>query len=145
VPIQTSSEELLFRGYLTQMLGRRLRNPWLLSLITGLGFGALHLANPEVVHNFWLLLIFYVSFGMFASLVTLRDGGLELALGMHAANNLFSALVATYPDGALRTPALFTSSVLDPAYNLAAVLVSMVIFAVVLLRGKRVGEESIKP
>lgn len=133
IPIQTSAEELLFRGYLIQALGKKLSNPWAISLISGLLFGVLHLGNPEVSANFWLLAVYYVVFGISLALITLWDGTLELVLGLHAANNLFSAIFATYPNGALQTPALFRLNVLDPVYNLVALGIALMVFGVLLL------------
>jgi membrane protease YdiL (CAAX protease family) len=95
----TSAEELLFRGYLLQALGLRTRRTWLLVGISALVFGAMHMANTEVGAGPALIFTYYVGFGAFLALITLRDNRLELAIGAHAANNLFVALVvnATTP------------------------------------------------
>src|SRR5207249_4454247 len=45
-PLQSSAEELFFRGYLLQGLALRVRSRLLLALLTGLIFALLHLANP---------------------------------------------------------------------------------------------------
>lgn len=138
IPIQTSAEELMFRGYLVQMLGMKFRNPWVLSLMSGVLFGVLHLGNPEVSTNFWLMTAYYIVFGIFLTLITLWGGTLELVLGLHAANNLFSALFVTYPNAALRTPAIFQINLLDPVYNLATLVVALLLFAgVFFLRKNR--------
>ncbi|RMG70694.1 MAG: CPBP family intramembrane metalloprotease [Bacteroidetes bacterium] len=110
VPIQTSMEELLFRGYLLQGLGLGTRRPWLALLLTSIGFGLLHGANPEVATFGPLILLYYIGFGLAMALVTLMDEGLELALGVHAANNVYGALFVTFPSSAMQTPALFTLS-----------------------------------
>ena len=95
----TSAEELLFRGHLLQALGLRTRRTWLLVGISALVFGAMHMANTEVGAGPALIFTYYVGFGAFLALITLRDNRLELAIGAHAANNLFVALVvnATTP------------------------------------------------
>jgi hypothetical protein len=128
IPIQTSAEELFFRGYVVQNIGRRLKNPLALSLLSGLLFALPHILNPEVSVNFWLVMLFYFTFGFFAAFISLKDNGLELALGMHAANNMFSGWIATYPEGALPTPAIFTINELDPVYGLVAPLAAMAVF-----------------
>ncbi len=128
IPIQSSAEELLFRGYLLQGLGLKLRNPWLLCLLSGLVFTLPHLGNPEVSVNFWLLSAYYFSSGVFLALITLRDQRLELALGVHAANNIFTALFANYTISALPTPALFTVVELDALFALLAYLASGLVF-----------------
>lgn len=133
VPIQIAAEELLFRGYLLQWLGLHIRNILALSLLTGILFGLLHMGNPEAVGaGAWLMLINYSSAGFFFAFITIRDNGLELALGVHAANNLFAALVANYVVSSLPTPALFTVQELDAGYGVAVYLVSIILFLLVV-------------
>ena len=74
----------------------------------------------------------YFVFGLFLAFITLRDNGLELALGMHAANNLFAALFANYTITALRSPSLFTIQTLDPVYGLISVVIGMIVFYIIL-------------
>ncbi len=128
VPIQTSAEELFFRGYILQGIGLRKRNIWILSAISGLLFGLPHLLNPEASVNYPLLFLYYFSFGFSLAYITLREGRLELALGAHAANNLFSFIFANYTSSVLPTPSLFTITVLDAVYSVPAALIGMVIF-----------------
>jgi uncharacterized protein len=128
VPIQTSAEELLFRAYFLQGAGLGLRNIWILCSISGLFFGLPHLLNPEASVNYPLLGFFYFAFGFFLAFITLRDGRLELALGAHAANNLFSVFFVNYKNSVLPSPSIFTVTVLDAVYSVSAGLLGMVIF-----------------
>ncbi|HEV2334832.1 MAG TPA: CPBP family intramembrane glutamic endopeptidase [Stellaceae bacterium] len=85
IPLQSASEEILFRGYLTQSLGRIVRSRVLIAAAVALVFGALHLnsrGSLTVPYFFVLSLVF--------SLVSLRDEGLELAIGGHAGINMFA-------------------------------------------------------
>ena len=134
IPLQTSAEELVFRGYLLQWAGLRLRNPWVLSLISGLAFALPHLGNPEVRVDFVLVMFSYFLMGAFLAWITLRWQGLELALGVHAGNNLFASLAVTYSNGALATPALFICNTLDPVYGLISLVAAMAVFYFVALR-----------
>ena len=139
VPVQTSAEELFFRGYILQGVGLRMRNIWVLSAISGLLFGLPHLLNPEASVNYPLLFLYYFTFGFSLAYITLRDGRLELALGAHAANNLFSVIFANYTLTVLPTPSLFTITVLDAVYSVPAALIGMAIFVWLFtthLRGK---------
>jgi membrane protease YdiL (CAAX protease family) len=95
VPLQTSFEEYLFRGYLMQGIGVLAKNKWLPLLITSTVFGLLHFSNPEVDVMGSKIMIFYIGTGLFLGVMTLMDDGLELALGFHLANNLFTALLVT--------------------------------------------------
>jgi membrane protease YdiL (CAAX protease family) len=131
IPIQTSAEELFFRGYLLQWMGLRLKNKWALSFINGVLFFLPHIANPEMSVNGVLMGLGYFAFGFFAALITLQDNGMELALGMHAANNLFSALFANYTITALVSPSLFTIQTLDAAYGLISTIIGLILFYVI--------------
>ncbi len=95
VPLQTSFEEYLFRGYLMQGIGVILKNKWMPLLLTSVVFGMLHIANPEVDKLGSIILVYYIATGLFLGILTLMDEGMELSLGFHAANNLFTALLVT--------------------------------------------------
>jgi membrane protease YdiL (CAAX protease family) len=133
IPIQTSGEELFFRAYLLQGIGIRLRNIWILSSISGFLFMLPHFLNPEASVNYPLMGLYYFSMGAFLAYITLRDGRLELALGVHVANNLFSVLFANYTTSVLPSPSLFTVNVLDAVYSVPAALVAMVIFVLLFV------------
>jgi uncharacterized protein len=130
IPIQASCEELFFRGYLMQGLGLRIRGMIILPVASGLIFGLLHLANPEmaVPSGAWMLAVSYFLVGVFAALVTLLDGGLELALGLHSANNLYTALVANTTVSALASESIFKVNEIDPLYGLISLAIGLVIF-----------------
>ncbi|MAD30568.1 MAG: CPBP family intramembrane metalloprotease domain-containing protein, partial [Flavobacteriaceae bacterium] len=95
VPIQTSLEEFIFRGYLMQGFATLFKNAWGPLLMTSIIFGCLHLFNPEVEKLGYGILMYYIGTGIFLGIMTLMDDGIELALGFHAANNLITALLVT--------------------------------------------------
>jgi membrane protease YdiL (CAAX protease family) len=130
IPIQAACEELFFRGYLMQGLGLRIRGIIVLPVISGIIFGALHLWNPEMTetNGSWLLAATYFLIGLFAAVITLLDGGLELALGLHVANNLYTALVANYTVSALPSESIFTVNVIDPFYGFFSLCIGLLIF-----------------
>lgn len=128
IPIQTTGEELLFRAYLLQSFGLLFRRPFIAAVVSSFIFMSLHLANPEVSADAILLPAYYFCVGMLFSLVTLKDGRLELALGAHAAVNIFSALGANYTVSALATPSLFTVTTLDAGFSFAAFVITAIVF-----------------
>jgi membrane protease YdiL (CAAX protease family) len=69
-----------------------------------------------------VLLTFFVL-GAFLAWISLKDGSLELAIGVHAANNLVAGLVVTFPDSVLPTPAILTTTHFDPVFSLIAELI----------------------
>jgi membrane protease YdiL (CAAX protease family) len=127
-PIQTTAEEWMFRGYLLQGMGRITRNKTALIILSGLIFAVPHFLNPEMQIDFVLLALFYFSFGAFLTWMTLKYQSLELAMGVHAANNLFTVVIANYEGSALQSPALFIASGLDPVYSLLSFLAAALIF-----------------
>jgi membrane protease YdiL (CAAX protease family) len=130
-PLQTTAEELLFRGYVMQGLSLVLRRPAVIAIVSGLVFMLPHLANPEVAADALLVPASYFVMGVLLAAVTLKDGRLEAAIGIHAANNLFTGLIANYEASALTTDAIFTSQ-LDPIYGFPALLGASVATYVVL-------------
>ena len=131
LPIQSASEELFFRGYALQGLGLLSRQPLALAVLSGLLFAIPHTANPEVAVDFWVVIAFYFVFGAAMTLITLVDNGLELAVGVHTANNIFTALFANFKGSALETPAMFTASGFSPWFNLLATIMGLWIFCLI--------------
>ena len=107
IPIQTSLEEYVFRGYLMQGLGILFNNKFLPLILTSLSFGFLHFYNPEIMKLGSVLLVHYVATGLFLGIITLMDDGMELALGFHAGNNLLIALIVTADWTVFQTTSIF--------------------------------------
>lgn len=107
VPLQTSFEEYLFRGYLMQGIGVITGYKWIPLVITSVVFGLLHIANPEVDKLGPVIMVYYIGTGLFLGIMTLMDEGMELSLGFHAANNLFTALLVTADWTAFQTHSIF--------------------------------------
>jgi membrane protease YdiL (CAAX protease family) len=117
-PIQTTAEELFFRGYLLQGLGLISRHPLFLIGVTSFLFLLPHLGNPEVHRGFVWVGLGYWVWGVFFAAITLKDDRLELAMGSHAANNLFAALFINSTDSVLPSPAVWTVEPGDPRVSL---------------------------
>lgn len=107
IPLQTTAEEFFFRGYLMQGLGQLFPSRLFPFLITSLVFGMMHYGNPEVDKLGSLVMVSYISSGLFLGMITLMDEGLELAIGYHAGNNLLVALLLTSDWTAFQTNSLF--------------------------------------
>ncbi len=133
IPIQTSVEELVFRGYLMQGFGILAKNRWFPLMMTSVIFGLLHIANPEVGKLGYSIMIYYIGTGLFLGIMTLMDDGLELAIGFHAANNLFTALLVTADWTAFQTHSIF-KDISDPTIEfMDMVLPVFIIFPILLL------------
>jgi hypothetical protein len=115
VPIQTATEELIFRGYLMQGLGLAFKNGIAPLIITSVLFGLMHASNPEAkAHGLLIMMPYYIFFGAFLGILTLLDEGAELAMGIHCANNLVSSLLITSKNSVLQTDAIFYTTSENP-------------------------------
>ncbi|MGO3181728.1 MAG: lysostaphin resistance A-like protein [Aequorivita sp.] len=134
IPLQTSFEEYLFRGYLMQGIGVLSKNRWLPLIITSVVFGGLHMANPEVDKLGNIIMIYYIGTGFFLGIMTLMDEGMELALGFHAGNNLITAVLVTADWTVFKTHSIF-KDISEPSAgfdSIAPVLILYPIFLIIM-------------
>jgi membrane protease YdiL (CAAX protease family) len=132
IPIQTTCEEVFFRGYLLQLFGVSYRLPWLAIIITSVLFGLIHAGNPEIDYLGYIALMYYILTGVFLSIIAVMDEGLELSMGYHAANNIFGALILTNTWQAFQTDAIFIDNS-KPTFGLEMVLSLIVIQPLIIL------------
>lgn len=133
IPIQSSCEEFVFRGYLAQGVaswtGSRL---WAL-LIPSVLFALLHSANPEVAkYGFGVMMANYFLIGLTFGLISLLDDGIELAMGAHSINNILGSILMTYEGSALQTDALFKAKIINPGEDLLTSIISSAVFIAIL-------------
>lgn len=133
LPIQSSCEEFVFRGYLAQGVaswtGSRL---WAL-LIPSVLFALLHSPNPEVAkYGFGVMMANYFLIGLTFGLISLLDDGIELAMGAHSINNILGSILMTYEGSALRTDALFKAKIINPGEDLFIAVISSIVFIGIL-------------
>ena len=139
IPLQTSFEEYLFRGYLMQGLGVLTKNKWFPLIFTSVMFGLMHIANPEVGKLGPIIMIYYIGTGFFLGILTLMDEGMELALGFHAANNLVGALLVTADWTAFQTNSIL-KDVAEPSAGYDVLLPIFIIFPILLfIFGRKYG------
>lgn len=133
IPLQTTFEELIFRGYFGQAIGAWTKSRWLVMIIPAILFGLMHIANPEIKeYGFWAVMPQYVMFGLVFGLITVLDDGIEVSMGLHAANNIFASLMITSKASALQTQAVFNQQTIDPNKETLALLVISIVFIVIL-------------
>ena len=107
-PIQASMEEVFFRGYLLQGIHLVFKNRLVSILMSSALFTFIHLANPEP-YEYGIIPYITAIFimGAFFSLITILDGGIEVATGLHMMNNMWIFLVANTEVSVLNSPSLF--------------------------------------
>lgn len=131
IPIQTSTEEYIFRGYLMQGFANLAKNKWFPLVMTSVIFGTMHIANPEVQKLGYIIMIYYIGTGLFLGILTLMDEGMELALGFHAANNLIAALLITSDWSAFQTESILKDNS-EPSAGLEILVPIFIIFPILL-------------
>jgi membrane protease YdiL (CAAX protease family) len=132
LPFQTSFEEVLFRGYLMQSLGALSKSRWFPLLFTAISFGLLHSFNPEVEKLGYMIMIYYIGTGFLFGITTLMDEGLELALGMHAANNIVAAVFITTNWTVFQTDALLVDTS-EPNMGMEIFIPVLIVYPILLL------------
>lgn len=114
-----------------QALGLLTKNKWFPLIVTSVVFGVLHLANPEIEKIGNLALIFYIGTGLFFGITTLMDEGTELALGLHASNNIVAAFLVTTDWTVFQTDALFLDKT-EPSLSFLMFLPVFVLYPLML-------------
>lgn len=92
IPLQTAYEEVFCRGFLNQALSLKIKNPIFIILLSSLFFSLGHFLSPNYQAQIFSFL-FALVLGIFFSLLTLMDNGIETAWGVHAANNILMQLI----------------------------------------------------
>ena len=131
IPIQTSVEEIVFRGYLMQGFGHWLNSRFMALFLTSTVFGSLHLANPEITALGYEFVILYITVGFVLGIMTLMDDGLELALGFHAANNLIAALLVTADWTVFQTESILID-ISEPSLGITDWITPFIVFPILL-------------
>jgi uncharacterized protein len=128
--IQTTTEELFFRGYIVQGASLIWSNRVFLAIVSAVIFTIPHLLNPEAIAGGWLTIFFsyFLVPGLVWTVVSLVDGTTELAIGVHFANNIGGILLINATGTVVTTPALFTVSKYHATYGALSVLVAIPVF-----------------
>lgn len=127
VPVQTATEEYVFRGWFPQVLGSWFKNPTVAYIVTALAMVPVF-AYMHGTFDPWLLVDLSL-FAMFAVWLVWLTGGLEAAIALHFTNNFTLFIFDALSGGAhssLATTA--TGSAGSTAFSGALYLVEMLVF-----------------
>jgi len=128
VPIQASTEELLFRGYVMQGIGRLVKARWVVVGLSSVLFMLPHLFNPEAATSPALAVTAYTFVGVFLAVITLKSNSLALAMGAHTGTNLFNIFVGSSSDQVFsKIPTVFIRYE-DNAINVETLIVMLLAF-----------------
>jgi membrane protease YdiL (CAAX protease family) len=137
IPIQTTFEEVFFRGYLLQGVSLLTGNKITPLIVVTLIFTLVHFANPEFNQDYVKGGLSYLSLSLLFGLTAVIDDGLEVPAGIHAANNLLLVLVLNPVDGSFTTHAVFSASIADmmrlsPWLDIASAVLAFLLLAFAL-------------
>jgi len=141
------TEELLFRGVLFRIIEER-TGTWIALALTGVVFGAMHLANPDA--NLWGATAIAIEAGFMLAACYAATRNLWVPIGLHfgwnfAAGGVFSVVVSGNGEskGLLETstsgPVALSGGAFGPEGSLYAVLAGVVLTVVFLWLAKRRG------
>ena len=94
--VQTSAEELLFRGYLMRGLAYRFRSPLIWALLPTLAFTLLHWHGGTPMLMTACVLVTIGSFAVLLAFIVYRTGNLGGSMGAHFGNNIFGFLLISH-------------------------------------------------
>ncbi|PTX57803.1 hypothetical protein C8N43_2475 [Litoreibacter ponti] len=104
--IQTTAEELVFRGYIQQQVAARFQHWFWWMVLPSLLFGLGHFDNTIDPVLAYMIVFATTLFGVVAADLTRITGNLAAAMGLHFANNFLALLIVGVP-GELSGLALF--------------------------------------
>ena len=134
IPIQTTAEEVFFRGWIQQRIENGRRSIWFVSLAGGALFALPHLGNSEVNGEFLFAVIGYGATGFMFAWVTMRDKSIGVAVGAHAANNILAGLLVSSADSTLPSASIWTTPAV--AWLPAAIISVLIIPTFIWLTGR---------
>lgn len=101
--------------WLNKLSVKIFRNGYVPLIITSILFGLAHMTNPEVKAYGWpIMFTYFCGFALFMGALTLLDEGLELAFGIHFANNIISSVLVSTPNSVIKTYSVFETKSQDP-------------------------------
>lgn len=135
-PVQASFEEIFFRGYLMQGMWMIIKRPIPLMIMNSLIFSILHWWNGTNLTMSLSITASTFIIGLVLALITLADDGVELAMGVHIANNLYVSVIHSSPEAGLgNLPSLMVSPS-DPYASPLALILASALLVAILFRGR---------
>lgn len=86
--IQTSGEEMFFRGFLQSTIAAMHKSPLIWAVLPSIAFGFIHFGNGSTLPENIQIVIYTGVFGLAAADLTARTGTLGAAMGFHFVHNL---------------------------------------------------------
>ncbi len=134
-PLQAAGEEFLVRGWLTQSIGAWFARPVVGAVVAGL-LSATVFALLHGTQNAWLFGDRF-AFGLIASYLVWRTGGLEAAIALHSISNI-SAIIPAALEGTLDESLTLTEAPVGTVLIDVVMLLVAGVVVVVLARRRNI-------
>ena len=142
--LMLNSTKLIYNSIVYKQIKSFFSRNWVPLIVTSVSFGLLHSFNPEVDKLGKMVMVYYIGTGFLFGISTLMDEGMELSLGMHAANNIVAAVLVTTNWTVFQTDALFIDTS-EPSLGMETYIPVFVIYPLLLLLfSKKYGWENWK-
>jgi|GEM_PF-1999086 membrane protease YdiL (CAAX protease family) len=128
--VQAGTEEMVYRGYLTQFAHRMTGNRLVILLIPAIVFSAPHYGNISDVSGILALLPYFIL-GLMLGWLAFRSGSLWMPLGAHLANNWFVTMFVGNSKENLQKISLFMTS--GQEFQPAQLTLSLIIFSILVI------------
>jgi membrane protease YdiL (CAAX protease family) len=138
ITLQSATEEIVYRGYLQQQLASLSSSRLVWMGLPSLLFGGVHYLNGYGPSEGILWAIWATLLGLACADLTARTGNLGAAIGLHAANNMFAALVIGIEGWPASGLALYVVPYQDPAafdYSLSSLATPWAAFNIAISAG----------
>jgi len=136
-PIQASFEEVFFRGYLMQGFRLLSKKPIVPLIATSIVFGAGHSLNGTAMTFSTFIVLDAVIMGLMLGIITLGEGSIETATGIHIMNNFYVALMVNDPEAGLgNLPSVLANSS-DPLGTLNFTIIAALITITIVFWNKK--------
>jgi membrane protease YdiL (CAAX protease family) len=148
--VQASTEEMVYRGYITQFIYRFSKSPWLFLPISALIFSLPHFGNISGASGVFAIMP-YLEMGLMFGWLAYRSGSLWMGIGAHVANNWFVTLFVGSDAENLKKLSLFTtissqshSSPADQSLSSLVFCLATILVAELIMRLTRTKVQGIK-
>ncbi|MFM1525526.1 MULTISPECIES: CPBP family intramembrane glutamic endopeptidase [Helcococcus] len=134
--IQSSTEEILCRGFIYRRLLNGYKSPWVAIIVNPIFFAALHLANPGVsvlaIYNLFI-------YGLLMSLIVYYTDSLWMVMGIHTMWNFTQNIIFGLPNSGLKAEySIFkltesTKSITfayDPAFGVEGTILTVIVLTI---------------
>lgn len=135
-PIQASLEEVFFRGYLMQGFGILTKMPLVPLLTTSIIFSLLHFFNGADPLMGIVIVIQTFILGITLGIITLGENGLETAMGVHIAQNIFVVSIFSSSDSVFNNSSALLTLESEPSASIPFFVLILLLLAIIFWNKK---------